>query len=194
VTGSPDRPTLSVPGVRWPVAPPRPRHRATRPGSPVSQSWCRPVRHLRAPAARPRVEFRGCLDDLEQENERLRDREGETFAPLEDYDEFLSLDSVRAEIEAAKEACTASPRYVRGVIASIIAEGGAVSYEAIAERLGVSTTSDVSKAASELERRKIITKDRHDDGMYVDLNVDGVQEVRRAAAEREKTEELMESL
>ncbi|AUV81238.1 hypothetical protein C2R22_05835 [Salinigranum rubrum] len=136
------------------------------------------------------------VDELEQENERLREREreGEAFAPLGDYDEFLALDAVRQEIQTAKAECAASPRYVRGVIASIIAEGGAVSYETIAERLGVSTTTDVSKAASELERRKIITKDRHDDGMYVDLNVDGIQEVRRAAAEREKTEELMESL
>jgi hypothetical protein len=86
------------------------------------------------------------------------------------------------------------PRYIRGVIVPIIAESGAVSYEVVAERLGVSTTSDVSKADSELERRKIITKDRHDDGMSVDLNVDGIQEVRRAAVEREKSEELMESL
>jgi DNA-binding transcriptional regulator YhcF (GntR family) len=61
-------------------------------------------------------------------------------------------------------------------------------------RQPVAPRAYVSKATSELERRKIITKDRHDDGMYVDLNVDGIQDVRRAAAEREKTEELMESL
>jgi len=92
------------------------------------------------------------------------------------------VDAVQAAIEAAKDEATCSPRYVMGVLAGIIAENGPVSYDAIAERLGVSTTSDVSKAASELERRKIVTKDRRDDGMMVDLNVDGIESVRKAAA------------
>lgn len=48
--------------------------------------------------------------------------------------------------------------------------------------------------SSELERRKIISKNRADDGMHVDLNVDGIEEVRQAAAEREKTEQLMDEL
>lgn len=139
-------------------------------------------------------ELREQIANLEAENERLRAQtDAEINEQLEDYEDFLSVDAVQEEIDIAKEEATCSPRYVKGVLAGIIAEGGPVSYDAIAERLGVST-SDVSKAASELERRKIVTKDQRDDGMYVDLNTNGIEEVRRAAAEREKTGQLIEEL
>ncbi|WP_226043454.1 DUF87 domain-containing protein [Natrinema sp. DC36] len=135
------------------------------------------------------------IDDLEAENERLRAQtDAEIDERLESYEDFLNVDAVQASLEAAKEECSASPRYVKGVLAGIIAENGPVSYESVAERLGVSTTTDVSKAASELERRKIVTKDRRDGEMMVDLNTDGIESVRKAAAEREKTEQLMEDL
>jgi len=135
------------------------------------------------------------VNDLEAENERLRAQaDAEISEQLHEYEDFLKLDAVQEQIELAKENVTASPRYVKGVLAGIIAEGEAVSYDTIADRLGVSTTSDVSKAASELERRKIVTKDRGDDGMDVDLNTEGIEKVRKAAAEREKTENLMEEL
>jgi hypothetical protein len=135
------------------------------------------------------------IDDLEAENERLREQSGgEALEPLSGYEEFLESDAVQAEIAGAKEDCTASPRYVKGVLAAILNERGPVDYDTVAERLGVSTTGDVSKAASELERRKIVTKDQRNDGIVVDLNVDGINEVRRAAREREKTEELMDEL
>jgi DNA-binding transcriptional regulator GbsR (MarR family) len=80
------------------------------------------------------------------------------------------------------------------VLAGIIAESGPVTYSALADRLNISDTSHVSVAASELERRKIVTKDKHEGEMTVDLNVDGIEAVRRAAAEREKTEQLMNEL
>lgn len=109
-------------------------------------------------------------------------------------EDFLGLDVVEAEIEAAKEEGGASQRYVKGVLAAIINESGAVDYDTVAERLGVSTTTDVSKAASELERRKIVEKEKRDGSTYVDLNTTGIEAIRQAAAEREKTEELMEEL
>jgi len=141
------------------------------------------------------VGLRDRIEDLEAENERLREQASTgALEPLESYEEFLQTDAVQAEIETAKEESSASPRYVRGVLAAILAEQGPVTYDTIAERLGVSTTSDVSKAASELERRKIVTKERGEEGMEVDLNVDGIEAVRRAAAERERTEALMEDL
>jgi hypothetical protein len=140
-------------------------------------------------------EARSRIQELEAENERLRDQSAVAVNDhLEAYEDFLDLEAVSEEIATAKQECSASPRYVEGVLAAIISERGPVGYETIAERLGVSTTSDVSTAASELERRKIITKDQRDDGMFVDLNTDGIEEIRAAAREREKTEELMEQL
>jgi len=139
--------------------------------------------------------LRDRIDELEAENERLRERDGvEISETIDAYEDFLDLDAVQEQIEAAKAEAAASERYVKGVLAAIISESGPVSYEQIADRLNVSTTTDVSKAASELERRQIVTKDRTDQGMTVDLNVDGIEDVHRAAAEREKTEQIMEDL
>ncbi|MFC5135510.1 MULTISPECIES: hypothetical protein [Haloferacaceae] len=136
------------------------------------------------------------IDELEAENERLRDRAAgdESLQPLEGYEAFLNDDAVREAIEEAKQVDRTSPRYVKGVVASIVDEGGAVHYEDVAQRLDLSTTGEVSKAASVLEARKIIEKDQRDDGMYVDLNTDGLNEVREAAARREMTEQLMDEL
>ncbi|WP_324757121.1 hypothetical protein [Haloarcula montana] len=134
------------------------------------------------------------IDDLEAANERLREQQSEALESLTDYEQFLEDEAVKAAIDGAKDEASCSPRYIKGVVATIIDEGGWVSYDAVAERLGVSTTSDVSKAASELERRKVIQKDKRDGGMHVDLNVEGLNEVRQAAAKREKTEQLMDEL
>jgi predicted nuclease with TOPRIM domain len=135
------------------------------------------------------------IDDLQAKNERLCEQsDGDVVEPLADYEAFLNDEAVSAAIDAAKEDATCSPRYIKGVLATIISEGSWVPYSDVAERLGVSTTSDVSKAASELERRKVIQKDKRNGEMHVDLNVDGLNEVRRAAREREKTEELMDEL
>jgi len=133
------------------------------------------------------------INDL-QAKLQAAEKDGATVEPLADYDAFLNADAVEEQIEQAKEGATCSPRYIKGVLAAILQEGGAVDYDTIAERLGVSTTSDVSKAASELERRKLVTKDRRDGEMHVDLNTDGMNEVRQAAAEREKAEQLMNDL
>jgi len=84
------------------------------------------------------------------------------------------------------------PGYIKGVIAAVVDEGGWVSYDGIATRLDLATTGEVSKAASVLEARQIIEKEKRDGELHVDLNVDGLNEVREAAARREKTTELME--
>jgi len=135
------------------------------------------------------------IDELESRNERLQAQaDVEVSETLETYEDFLGVNAVQGEIDAAKKEGSASPRYVKGVIAAIVSEGGPVTYDAIAERLGVSTTSDVSTVASELERRKIVSKDASGSEIHVDLNTHGIEEVRKAAAERERTEALMDEL
>jgi len=142
--------------------------------------------------------LRDRISELEAENDRLRERadagDEDSLQPLEGYEAFLDDEDVRDAIEAAKGVDRTSPRYIKGVIAAIVDAGGPVAYEEVAERLDLSTTGEVSKAASVLEARKLIEKDSRDDGMYVDLNTDGLNEVREAAARQRKTEELMEEL
>lgn len=80
------------------------------------------------------------------------------------------------------------------MIASIIDERDPIHYDVIAELLDLSGTTAVSKAASVLEAQKVVEKERRDDGMYVDLNTNGLNEVREPSAHRRKTEEVTESL
>lgn len=141
-------------------------------------------RHVEVDVARPEAvehepvdeDIQERVEQLDAENERLRPQvDTEIDEQLQSYEDFLQLDIVREEIEAAKEASNVTPRYVKGILAGIIQENGPVSYDTVAERVGVSDTSNISKAASELERRKIVEKESRDDGIYVDLNVDGIQ-------------------
>jgi prefoldin subunit 5 len=137
------------------------------------------------------------LEQLREENERLREKAEASdgaLEPLADYESFLDDAAVKEAIDKAKQVDRTSPRYIKGVIATIVDAGGIVSYDDVAQRLDLSTTGEVSKAASVLEARKIVEKEQRDDGMHIDLNVDGLNDVREAAARREKTEELMEEL
>lgn len=142
-------------------------------------------------------ELKSKIEDLREQKKRIKERDPEEgLEDLEGYQDFLNQDAVQKEIEEAKEAVKgkASPRYVKGVVAGIIQNGGWVSYDEIAQNLDVTTTQNVSSAASTLENRKIIKKERRDDGTYVDLNLDGLNEIRKAANQREKTKEIMEDL
>lgn len=137
------------------------------------------------------------IQDLEAENDRLREQaqqEGEALEPLSTYKAFLEDDDVQAIIEEAKDEDYPSDKYHRGIIAAIVAEGGPVSYEGVAERLGASRTNEVSSAATTLESYKIVEKEKRSDGTYVDLNVEGLNEIREAAARRRETEEFMQTL
>jgi len=138
------------------------------------------------------------ITDLEAENERLCEQaeraDGEPLEPLASYQEFLEDDDVQDVIEEAKQADKSSPRYIKGVIAAVVDEGGWVGYEQIAERLGLKRTNEISSAATLLESYGVVEKEKRNGEMHVDLNVDGLNEIREAAARRRKTEELMETL
>lgn len=129
------------------------------------------------------------------ENERLRSSTSdEGLEQLSSYREFLEDDDVKEVIEEAKSEDYPSQKYYSGILASIIAEGGAVTYEDVADRLGVSRTNEVSSAATTLESYKIVEKENRTDGMHVDLNVDGLTEIREAARRRRETADLMEGI
>ena len=64
----------------------------------------------------------------------------------------------------------------------------------VAERFNLTTTGEVSKAASVLEARQTVEKEKRNGKMHVDLNIDGLSELREVAARRRKTGQLMEEL
>jgi len=136
------------------------------------------------------------VQKLEEENNRLREQSaGESAVePLSDYQEFLEDEDVQEVIEEAKAEDYPSDKYHRGILAAILENGGPVSYEEIADRLGVSRNNEVSSAATTLESFKIVEKDKRGDQTVVDLNVDGLQEIRESADRRRRTSEIMEEL
>lgn len=136
------------------------------------------------------------LREKEDKIDRLKQRKDseEDLDKLDDYEEFLENDVVQEQIEEAKKHSHAAKRYVKGVLAAILDEEGWVSYDDIRKRLEVSTTNDISSAASTLEAKKVIKKDKRDDGTHVDFNIDGIQDIRKQRAKSEKTEELMEKI
>jgi len=132
------------------------------------------------------------IDQLEAEISRLEEQAGGVTVAT-DYEEFVEEDAVEKAIEDAKESATCSPRYIRGVVAAIIQEGGPVDYETIAEYLGVSTTTDVSKAASALETRGVVKKTENSPAR-VDFDMEAVADIKEMMRRREQAESMMEKL
>ena len=136
------------------------------------------------------------LDDARTENERLQERLEESggVSISSDYHDFVQEDVVLEAIADAKEnASSCSPRYVKGVVATILEEGEPTDYETIAEYLGVSTTTDVSKAAAALEARGVIRKVEQSPAV-VDFDLEGAAEIKERMQRRERAEAVMEEL
>jgi chromosome segregation ATPase len=135
------------------------------------------------------------IQDLEAENERLREQveAADGVVVPTDYQDFVQEAVVQDAIDEAEEKTTASPRYVKGVIAAIVQEGGPVDYGTVAERLGVSTTGNVSKAASTLEALGVLERVRQSPAK-VDFDLDGVAEIKERQQRREQAEAVMEDL
>lgn len=132
------------------------------------------------------------IEDLKRQVGRLEEQGGGVTVPT-DYQDFVEDGAVKEAIEDAKDNCSASPRYVKGVIAAIIEEGGPVNYERIADYLGVSTTSDVSKASSSLQARGVVKKTSKRPAK-VDFDMEGVAEIKDKNQRRERAEDIMDNL
>ena len=123
---------------------------------------------------------------------RLEQQSGDLTGPT-DYQEFVDDLAVQDAIDDAKEQCSASPRYVKCVVAAIVEEGGAVDYETIAEYLGVATTSDVSKASSALQARGVVKKVSKKPAS-IDFDMDGVAAIKERNQRRARAEKIMDDL
>ena len=106
-----------------------------------------------------------------------------------DYEHFLQEEAVRSEIEEAKEE-SSSPRYVRGVIKTIMHSGGPVTYDEIADLLDISTTSHVGQAVNTLNKHNVVTKARRGRKTVVDLNINDLDSIRNAARRKEVVGDL----
>lgn len=137
------------------------------------------------------------LAEVESERDSLRRKleSAETESILAEdaeYMDFIEREAVQQAIQTAKDENT--PKYVRGVVGAIVEEGGPVSYEDVAERLGLAQTNHVSSAATMLETLGVVEKVEVDGGSGVDLHVDGIETIIARQQKRERTEEVMEKI
>jgi len=152
------------------------------------------------PAADPEVvkNLKGRVDELETERDQLKARleraDGDVDVPT-DYEDFLTDAVVQEQIEESKSTDKTSPRYVKGVLATILEEQGPVTREEVGERLGISNLAHVSTAANVLVTRKVLKEaDTSGRKKAWDLNIDGIREVKEAKAKRERTEAAMQKI
>ena len=138
------------------------------------------------------------IDELEKERDdlqqRLRNGRTPDLEPLESYEEFLEDPDVSAVIKEAIENERSSANAIEAIISSIIAEGGPVSYTDVAEREGYSDNSQVSRNASVLAEFGIVEKLDMEGGYHVDLNTQGMEEIRLKAEKRRKTQEIKDNI
>ena len=130
--------------------------------------------------------------ELEAEVDRLKEQSGSVTVPT-DYEDFVSDDVVQEAINQAKTSSNASERYIKGVVAAILQEGGPVDYETIAAYLGVNTTGNVSKAASSLEAHGVVEKVEQRPAK-VDFDMESIAEIKEQNRRRRQAESVMDEL
>lgn len=138
--------------------------------------------------------LRAHIRKQQDRNSELEEQpEEKNRAPSEGPEMFLEDETVQAKVkEAMKEA--SSPRYVKGVIATLLHTDGAATYGEIANNLGLQTTSHVATAVTALANRNIVQKERHEGRIVVELNTDGLQKIQEHARHQELTEELLDQI
>lgn len=142
-------------------------------------------------------ELRAERDRLQDEAERARSEADAASVPrvepLHQYEDFLEDEDVRGAFNEAKDESDVADAWFDATIATILDEGGAVTYEDIAETRGWTQTNKASAAASRLAEYGILTKERNDEGVFaVDFNVEGINDIREKAERRRRRQELME--
>lgn len=142
--------------------------------------------------------LRARVEKLQETVGELREHQNEqspqnTEEEISIYRDFLQDEAVQERINAAKKEAS-SPRYVEGVITAIMAENEPVTYDEIADELGINSTGHVASAVNALDERDIVTKSKDGRITKVDLNIDELDEIRAAAQRREASQELMSSI
>lgn len=142
--------------------------------------------------------LRDRVETLQETVSELREQQNEepsldTESEISVYRKFLEDDAVQNGINAAKKEAS-SPRYVEGVITSVMAENQSVTYDEIANELGIDSTGHVASAVNALHDRDIVTKSKDGRVTKVDLNIDGLDEIRATAQRRVASQELMSSI
>jgi flagellar biosynthesis chaperone FliJ len=147
-------------------------------------------------------ELRDQLEDAQAEIEQLRSQREELKQRLEeqsgvtvptDYEDFVDDETVREQIRAAKQS-TASAQYVKAVVATILEAGGPVTKAEVMEYPDANDKTHVSRAAKQLEKRRVLQIDESGEATTFDFNINAIAEVKEQSRRLAKRQELMEDL
>ena len=130
-----------------------------------------------------RIEYRQIQEPQQQE----------TLHDKIDYENFLKNETVRDLIKKALEESKLK-KYLKGTLALILQRRSSTSYEEIRKSLGLSSTTDIGKACSTLEKYEIVKKIKDKGVVKVDFNIEGVNEIVKLSHQREKSEKLINEL
>lgn len=132
------------------------------------------------------------VHELEEELAATQAKKDDTAAAKEiaTYREFISHDAVESAIDEAKTEAS-SPRYVDGTLSCIIETGEPVTYEDIADHLGITTTSHVATAVNALVAEDIVEKATRGGRTQVDLAIENLDSIRQRARRRTEAENLV---
>lgn len=131
------------------------------------------------------------IERLEKQNEELRNADGPVATIPAAYEDFYEHEIVDEAIEAVADESEASQRAVWGVILTIADVGGPAEYDEVADRLGYADNSQISRAASALEDRKVIEQ-VDTNPKRIDFNFDGMEEIERLTYKRDEMENRIE--
>lgn len=123
-------------------------------------------------------------------SERANGQAAAAAAIAPSVEEFVRAPCVQRGIERAKEGV--SSRYVDGILRALLQGRETVTYERVAKRLGLKTTSHVSTAARALEEQGVAVlfgRPRE-----IELNLSGLGELRAAKEAEEHADALMAGL
>ena len=134
------------------------------------------------------------IGELSKELDQLNNFQQSTFL---EYFQSLGLRFDETEIkDFFKQALEESKlkKYLKGTLALILQKRRATSYEEIRKSLGLSSTGDIGKACSTLEKYEIIKKTKDNGILKVDFNIEGVNEIVELSNQRKKSEKLINEL
>lgn len=130
------------------------------------------------------------IEDLERRLKQARQRTDGVALIDPDVETFLQDEHVRRGIRQARK--DATPRYVDGIIRALVETERPVTYDQVANKLGISNKSHISTAANALQRQGVVRLSGSP--RNVRLHLEGLAEMHQQAARRQRTSELMSNL
>ena len=154
----------------------------------IDESDFKPMQEIKLPEKKAPEKYKESEPERNQEPQEI----GITHDKV-DYENFLRNQTVKDLIKKALEE-SQQKKPMKGTLALILQKRRATSYEEIRKSLGLSSTGDIGKSCSTLEKYEIIKKIKDNGIIKVDFNIEGVNEIVELSNQRKNSEKLIDEL